>query len=213
MKKCLLLFLLSATIATAAHASKTILPDACGADKIKFDVETKKDQPAPPQPAEGKAQVVFLSTVTNIGYIFGGPSYTTRFGLDGKWVGAANNNSYFVLDIDPGKHHLCSSVQGFGNAPKDKIGMTSFTAEAGKVYYVAYVVKNKQSTTFVGAGGGGSFGGGGAGGGGGGGGAAHHVDASEGLVLLDEDDGQYRVKASKVSVSTVKKDEDSSSDR
>jgi hypothetical protein len=86
--------------------------------------------------------------------------------------------------------------------------MFSFDAEAGKTYYVAYVVRNKQSGTFIAAGGGGgTFGGGGFGGGqnNGGGAATTHVDSAVGLVLLDEDDGKYRVKASKLSIATIQK--------
>lgn len=172
--------------------TKTILPDACGADKVKFDVETKKGLPGPVPPAEGKAQIIFIETVINTGFLFGGPGYTTRFGLDGAWVGAAKNNSYFTMDIAPGKHHLCSSVQADGNAPKDMIGLTSFTAEAGKVYYLSYVIKNKQTVHGGSVNGITSTGGivnGSA--------STRQVDSAEGLVFLDEDEGPYRVKASK----------------
>jgi hypothetical protein len=112
MKTKFAMLMLVATLASTAYASKTILPDACGADKVKFDVDTKKDQPAPGPPAEGKAQIIFISTVINTGYVFGGPSYTTRFGMDGNWVGAVKNNSYFTLEVAPGKHHLCSIGAG-----------------------------------------------------------------------------------------------------
>jgi hypothetical protein len=187
MKTKLVMFLLAAAFATNAHASKTILPDACGADKVKFDVDTKKDQPAPPPPSAGMARIVFAAVVINTGYVFGGPDYTTRFGMDGAWAGAASNNSYFSVEVAPGVHHFCSAVQSLGNAPKDKIGITSIKVEAGKTYYIAYMLQNKQGfTTFYGQG------------------AISHLEVNDGLVLLGDDDGQFRIKSSKLSVFTVK---------
>jgi hypothetical protein len=184
-------------LACASHAwAKTILPDACGSDKIEFDVQTQKNAAAPAPPSEGKAQIIFIETVINTGYLFGGPDYTTRFGLDGAWAGAASNNAYFVLEVTPGVHHICSSVRG----EKDKIGMSAFTAEAGKVYYVGYMISNSQSgSTFTLTStppGSPSTGGGHAGG-------TSHVDTSNGLLFLDEDEGKYRVKSSKLSTSSV----------
>jgi len=44
----------------ALQARATVLPDACGDDKIKFDVSTKSKQPPPAAPADGKAQIVFI---------------------------------------------------------------------------------------------------------------------------------------------------------
>ena len=44
----------------AVQARATTLPDACGDDKIKFDVKTEKSKTAPLPPAAGKAQIVFI---------------------------------------------------------------------------------------------------------------------------------------------------------
>jgi hypothetical protein len=206
MKTRLTALLFAATFSAALAHAATVLPDACGSDKAKFDVETAKPATAAViQPVAGKARVVFIETVINTGYPFGGPSFTTRFGVDGKWVGAASNNSYFVLDFDPGVHHLCSAIQTSFSAPKDKIGIASFTAEAGKVYYLDYMITNKSS-----------------------GGGVHFVqgsnsplapagtppppptmvsnpaqlDSSNGLGFLGEDEAKFRIKSSKVSTST-----------
>jgi len=58
---------------------------------------------------------------------------TVRFGLDGAWAGANNNNSYFAAMVDPGVHHLCVSWQSALPMLKKSIDVASFTAEPGKV--------------------------------------------------------------------------------
>ena len=61
IKPALFLLLLCASLLAAVQAkAKTILPDACGDDKIKFEVSTKKHQPPPASPADGKAQIIFI---------------------------------------------------------------------------------------------------------------------------------------------------------
>jgi len=190
-------------LATTTHAwAKIILPDACGEDKIKFDVKSQKNAPAPALPAEGKAQIIFIAM----------DSLTVRFGIDGNWVGAAKHGSYFAAEVTPGVHHLCSGVQvfeiGSARTVEGLARMASFTAEAGKVYYVAYSLSGgggtsgtPPSTTVVpGAtamGGGpvvvtqsGTPGTAGA-------------PLSSGLSFLNEDEGKYRVKAFPRSIFTV----------
>ncbi|HEV2484330.1 MAG TPA: hypothetical protein VGT08_02265 [Terracidiphilus sp.] len=122
--------LLCASLAFGAQARAAVLPDACGDDKIKFDVTTQKGQPAPPPPASGKAQIVFIE---NENQMIGPFMYATvRFGLDGAWVGADNSNSYFALDVAPGLHHLCANWQG-----KKNFDLTPIIAKPGQVYYFA----------------------------------------------------------------------------
>ena len=191
-----------AAILTAMPAlASTVLPDACGSDKVKYNVNDTKPTDATPAiaPVEDKARIVFIETVINTGFLFGGPSFTTRFGVDGAWAGAADNNTYFTVDVAPGLHHICSAVQGAFSAPKDKIGIASLNAEAGKVYYVAYMITNKNGGHSVTVMGGTPAGGGAP--------AAPssvyipHTDSSNGLLILDEDEGKFRVKSSKISVS------------
>lgn len=182
MKTKLVLSLLCFSLVFANSAlAKTILPDACGDDSVKFDVKTEKNQPAPAPPEAGKAQIVFS----------GSGDAVIRYGVDGTWVGANNGNSYFVVSVSPGEHHLCAGWQSvFGNKSK-KVGMATFVAEAGKVYY--YEAAAKAS------GGGGGFispatGPGVINGGGG------YVRGSPrelffSLLPLGEDEGKYRIKA------------------
>lgn len=162
-----------------AHA-KTILPDACGDDSIKFDVSTLKDQPAPQPPPAGSAQIIFVEEQNARASAF--HMITVRYGVDGNWAGANYGDSYFVLNVTPGVHHLCVNAQG----DKKAVGMTSFTAEAGKIYYY------EASTTVTGTG-------------------TREVGTAHGSApianpvnkvfqfnQLSEDEGKYRIKAWKL---------------
>jgi hypothetical protein len=184
MKIRLVVLLLCASLLAAVQAkAKTILPDACGDDSVKFDVSTQKNQPAPAPPAAGMAQVVFVEEQNaRASFHF----VTVRYGVDGNWVGANYGDSYFVLNVTPGVHHLCVNAQ----RNKKSVGVTSFTAEAGKVYYY------EASTTVTTSGGGvvtttgpnGTSTGM----------AAGSVNKFFQFTQLSDDEGKYRVKAWKL---------------
>ncbi len=164
---------LCASLACAGQARANTLPDSCGADSVKFDVKTEKSEAAPAGPAEGRAQIVFIENENQVIGPF--MHATVRFGMDGAWVGANSGNSYFVLEADPGVHHLCASWQSsLGNTKKD-VDATSFTAEPGQVYYFAaqVTVNSETSITF-------------------------------GLSPLNEDEGKYLVKGRNFSTSKPK---------
>jgi len=174
MKSRLFLLLLCASLIAAVQArAKTILPDACGDDSVKFAVSAKKDQPPPAPPPEGKAQIVLIE---NENMMIGTLMYATvRYGMDGAWVGANYSNSYFVVYVDPGVHHLCASWQS-SLMFKKSIDVASVTAEAGKVYYFAANVKVTPT----------------------GGGASDQPNYDFGFSKLDDDEGKYRIKAWKL---------------
>ena len=134
--------LLFVFLAFPAHSRATTLPDACGNDKIKFDVTTEKNPPAPASPAAGKAQIVFIED-QNKEHNPWHPWDTVRFGMDGAWVGANKGNSYFTLDVAPGLHHLCASWQG-GVRGVESFDLAPVTAEPGKVYYFAAEITESQ---------------------------------------------------------------------
>jgi hypothetical protein len=194
MKKKLVLLTIAVSLAGSAQARATVLPDACGDDKIKFDVKTEKDQPAPAVPDASKAQIIFIENNDKMVSPF---SYATiRYGVDGAWVGANNGDSYFPLTVDPGIHHLCVSWQSAVGRAKKKIDVAAFTAEPGKVYYFA-------ASVLISGGGGGGYvapttGPNGAMSGGGMVRGAP-VDIAFNLSQLSEDEGKYRVKAWKFS--------------
>jgi hypothetical protein len=186
MKPRFVVLLLCASLVPAVQARAQVLPDACGQDKVKFNVESVTDPTPLAGPPEGKAQIVFIENSFQDG------TPTVRYGVDGAWVGANKGNSYFALTVDPGVHHLCVSWQSAQSRLKKSVGVDSFTAEPGKVYYFA------ANVTMTGGGGGyvpptmgphGLSGGGHASGGG---------TIGFGFAQLTEDEGKYRVKASLV---------------
>jgi hypothetical protein len=138
MKPSLRVFLLCVALAGAGQVWANTLPEACGDDKVKFDVTAGESQAAPAAPEAGKAQIIFIETENQRVTLAG--DATIRFGMDGAWVGANNGNSYFALTVDPGVHHLCASWQSSLGAFKKNIDLTSFTAEVGQTYYFAAAV-------------------------------------------------------------------------
>ena len=164
--------------------SATVLPDACGSEKVKFDIQLKKNAPTLDGPEAGKGQVVFTETSERppkIGCFNAGVSCNdvARFGVDGAWVGATKGNSYFAISLEPGVHHLCA-VLG------KKVDAQSITVAAGKTYYfqVAYRAEGTQY------------------------GNSEHpnyqVNENVEFSMLDEDNGKYRVKASALSIAIPK---------
>jgi|GEM_PF-535204 hypothetical protein len=186
MKPRLVILLLCASLFAAVQAkAKTVLPDACGDDSVKFDVTALPNQPAPEPPPAGSAQIIFVEE-QNMRASF--HLVTVRYGVDGKWAGANYGDSYFVVNVTPGVHHLCVNGQG----DKKAVGMTSFTAEAGKVYYY-------QASTTVTTSGGGMFDTHGAYGERDTGMVAHRsVNKFFQFTQLSEDEGRYRIKAWKL---------------
>jgi len=114
---------------------------ACGPEKVSFNVKLDKTQHALAQPEPGKALVYFIQE-TGSGQI----------GLDGAWVGATQNKSYFAVSVAAGEHHVCADVHTPTGIPGVPLGFLHFTAEAGKVYYFdARVVYGSESYLFLGA--------------------------------------------------------------
>ena len=58
---------------------------------------------------------------------------TSKFAIDGAWVGADHGVSYFSVSVDPGEHHLCATLQS--SLVDDRVEVAHFTAEAGGVYF------------------------------------------------------------------------------
>ena len=116
------------------------LPDACGDDAIHFHVTTQPGGPlSAPPPAH--ARVVFIESVDR-DFCLGCEPITTRVAIDGVWVGANNDHSYFVADVSPGRHQVCADWQRLVFL---KIHVDSFTAEAGKTYFYLVRVTNRAS--------------------------------------------------------------------
>jgi hypothetical protein len=188
----LVVLLLCASLLLVAQAKATILPDSCGPDQVKFKMEqvgsvSEGHDPTPTPPATGMAKIIFIEVSENPGaYNFTTP--TTRFGVDGKWVGANKGNSYFTVEVAPGAHHLCVNWQSDNDKEANKIAMKSFTAEGGKIYYYEiHITRNKISGTHIYGGGPGASVHGGGGG---------HTDITFEFTQVDDDEGGFRLKSS-----------------
>jgi hypothetical protein len=132
MKVRSVVILLAMTVISAMEGHAQTAP-GCGQTDVKFDVQNEGRQHAMPSPEPGKALVFFLQDDARFNSI---PRPTTRFGIDGVWVGATHANSYFYVSVDPGEHHLCANWQSRVVLTRSRpIAATHFTAEAGKVYY------------------------------------------------------------------------------
>jgi hypothetical protein len=123
-----------------AHAQSAGLPAACGVDKVTFNVTGDEARHAAVQLVPGKARVYF---VQDDGILGSGDDYnrwsgiqhnTIKIGMDGTWLGAYKNNSYFALDVEPGEHHICAKVQSHFSVGS-LVALAHFTAEAGKIYF------------------------------------------------------------------------------
>jgi hypothetical protein len=176
MRLQLIVLALGGSLLAAAQARATVLPDACGDDKVKFNVDRQKGQPAPSLASSDKAMVVFVEELDKNQPCLG-CAVTTRVGVDGAWVGANQGNSYFAVTLTPGEHHVCTDWQSAFGSLKSKIGLTSFTAEAGKTYY--YKIKVTMMTL-----------------------SKEATDRELELVPLTEDEGKYGIKAYPLSKST-----------
>jgi hypothetical protein len=176
MKPKLVLLILSLSISSSIRTRAATLPDACGSDKVKFDITLQKNPPAPSAPDPGKGQIIFIEASKKPPAMgcMGNCNNFTRYGVDGAWVGATKDNSDFTLSLDPGEHHLCA-VLG-----KD-VDAEALTVEAGKIYYFQ-VSYNAEGTQYGTAGK-----------------PNYQIKKNVDFSLLKEDEGKYRVKVSDLS--------------
>jgi hypothetical protein len=130
------LLLFASPILAQGPTSNPLAAAGCGANDVQFDVKTDKKQHPTAQPEAGKAIVYVISDTVSDHVDLHMGTTPTRFGVDGKWVGANGYVSYFFFALDPGDHRLCTNMQTkFQKLVKNSTAATSFTAEAGKIYY------------------------------------------------------------------------------
>lgn len=109
---------------------------ACGPTGIQFEVSADKSQHPAPKPEPGKALVYIVEDERrDLRPCLGKCGHITKFGMDGKWLGANQGSSYFFVFVEPGEHHLCAAWEKGGTRPQDRTSLLSFTAESGGTYY------------------------------------------------------------------------------
>jgi hypothetical protein len=114
-----------------AQAPPAGLPAACGSGKVSFNVTLDNAHNTPAQPDQGQARVYFIQDNGTWGE---DQHNTLRIGMDGAWVGAYKDNSWFFISVQPGEHHVCANVQSHFSVGQ-LVALAHFTAEAGKAYY------------------------------------------------------------------------------
>ena len=133
-----------------AHTASASAP-GCGTTDTKFEIKTVSSSHPYVKPEPGKAMVYFLQDDTAFA---SHPRPSTRFGLDGEWIGGTQSNSYFYVAIDPGEHHMCGEWQNFvGLTNGHKSGAASFNAEDGGTYFFivrdVYIRENTPATMYL----------------------------------------------------------------
>jgi hypothetical protein len=109
------------------------LASACGPAHINYKVDLDRSQHGPMPPEAGKALVYFVHEAgipfesITIGYP------TTKYAVDGSWVGAGHGDSWFAVAVAPGEHHVCTVLQS--SFVDQRVELAHFTAEAGQSYY------------------------------------------------------------------------------
>ncbi len=116
--------------AVPAMAQTSPIPAACGNIDGDFKVKLNKSEHAIAAPEPGKARVYFFHDAgTDIKFAYP----LVKVAIDGHSVGANHGNSYFSVSIDPGEHHVCSTLQS--SFVESRYELAHFNAEAGKTYY------------------------------------------------------------------------------
>jgi len=113
---------------TQDQASAARAAAGCGPNEMQFVAKTDKTQH--PQALADAARAVIYVFSERIAF-----DQTYRIGMDGKWMGATRDESYFFFTAEPGEHRLCWDLQKNQDRLTDQGAATTFTAEAGKVYF------------------------------------------------------------------------------
>ncbi len=131
--KCMVMLHVCAMLLAASifgKAQSTHFSAACGPANISLKVKLNDTAHSAAQPAPGKALIYFI-------HESGGTSSlaypTTKIGLDGAWAGANHGNSYFVVSVEPGEHHVCAILQS--SFYDGGLELAHLNAEAGKTYF------------------------------------------------------------------------------
>jgi hypothetical protein len=131
MRAALIFFLLASPALAQEKLSTPVAPSACGPDNVRYEVKLDKSQHGLAQPEPGKALVYFIQDRGPQSFGIGS-AVQTLIGADGAWLGANRNNSYFSVNVEPGVHHVCSTVQSYMRLFTE---LAHFSADAGRVYY------------------------------------------------------------------------------
>lgn len=132
---CALFTLSTLCLAQSKAARDAAKAGSCGPDADNFSAHRVSDAGTPSAPTDGKALIYIVEVQDKFGSICVKCAITAKVGVDGKWVGATSGDSFLVITVDAGQHHLCTTWQSDWPARAHLTGLNGFTAESGKVYY------------------------------------------------------------------------------
>ncbi len=116
-----------------ATGTATASDAGCGPEKESFEVKSDDSKHPVSEAPAGMALVYFIQDDTD--YLHR-PRPTTRWGLDGEWLGATQANAYFYMAVKPGPHQLCVMWQNAAIVTDGrKSSATAWEARAGETYY------------------------------------------------------------------------------
>jgi len=123
----------AASLLAQAQSSAPVQQSACGPSNIQFNVDLDKKQHTAASPDPQQSRVYFIQDLGTVNPFGVGAAQITKVGIDGEWVGANQNNSWFSVSISPGVHHVCATAQSrlFAHV----VELAHFKAEAGQEYY------------------------------------------------------------------------------
>ncbi len=125
----ILFFVSGLECCVAQSASAVSRQPACGDSSAGIPVKAASTHLPAPDPS--KAVIYFIEKDAGVSF-----AATTRFGIDGKWVGATHGRSWFALNVEPGERHLCADAHlkqlwtGKGDT-----ALAHLSVEAGTTYY------------------------------------------------------------------------------
>ena len=135
MKAAFVAFLLTALTSVSAQTPFGALPASCGPKDASFNVRLDKSKHSVIQPGPGKALIYFIRDPVrfNLQPASLGDLQPTLLGIDGAWVGAIRENSYFSVAVDPAEHHICAAA--WYSREEKLVEVAHLQAEAGKMYF------------------------------------------------------------------------------
>ena len=121
------------------------LPPSCGPGAQGFNVRLDDAGHSLLPPETGKAMVYFIH---DDGSGVGGGSPTTRYAVDGSWVGANQGESWFAVAVTPGEHHVCAATSVVRDRPAERSSLIS-TPKQGRVTSSALAYSTSRSADLL----------------------------------------------------------------
>lgn len=144
IKALLVVLLFAGPVWAQDPAANTLASAGCGPGKVQFEVTKDKTQHPTGQLEPGKALVYVFGDEArdpDVSYIGG---TTVQLGVDGTWMGATQYRSYFFFPVSSGGHRMCAGWQSRIAKLANIRTATSFSVEAGAVYYFRVVSERRQ---------------------------------------------------------------------